>query len=212
MAANGLAATSATGESTGLQFATLTRTWRILLVALAHACDEIGMRTTSIIPLLIEARQELGVSQGKLGELLGSSARTGQRWETTGSTPSPEQLHALAALVHPTSSALAAKIAAAGGTTLEKLGLVPSPPSPPPPAPPPPPLPSPDPIHIVDTVVCAAAEAMQVMPDAIRPALRAAFRRARLAGLSVEAVDGALTPAPVPSVADAVADKRAAKK
>jgi hypothetical protein len=33
---------------------------------------------------------------------------------------------------------------------------------------------------------------MQLMPDAIRPALRAAFRRARLAGLSVEAVDAAL--------------------
>jgi hypothetical protein len=33
---------------------------------------------------------------------------------------------------------------------------------------------------------------MQVMPDAIRPALRAAFRRARLAGLSVVAVDTAL--------------------
>jgi hypothetical protein len=47
-------------------------------------------------------------------------------------------------------------------------------------------------VHIVDTVVCAAAEAMQLMPDAIRPALRAAFRRARLAGLSVEAVDAAL--------------------
>lgn len=30
------------------------------------------------------------------------------------------------------------------------------------------------------------------MPDAIRPALRAVFRRARLAGLSVEAVDRAL--------------------
>jgi hypothetical protein len=63
---------------------------------------------------------------------------------------------------------------------------------PPPPAAPPPPRPPPDPIHIVDTVVCAAAEAMQIMPDDIRPALRAAFRRARLAGLTTEAVDMAL--------------------
>jgi hypothetical protein len=38
-------------------------------------------------------------------------------------------------------------------------------------------------------VVCAAAEAMNMMPEEIRPALRAAFRRARLAGLSVEDVD-----------------------
>jgi hypothetical protein len=48
-------------------------------------------------------------------------------------------------------------------------------------------------------VVCAAAEAMQLMPDAIRPALRAAFRRARLAGLSVEAVDKALNGSPAPA-------------
>jgi hypothetical protein len=33
---------------------------------------------------------------------------------------------------------------------------------------------------------------MQMTPDAVRPALRAAFRRARLAGLSVEVVDKAL--------------------
>src|SRR4029077_16663730 len=64
----------------------------------------------------------------------------------------------------------------------------PPPPRPPPPAPPPPP----DPRYIVDTVVCAAAEAIQLMPEAIRPALRAAFRRARLAGLSVQDVDKAL--------------------
>jgi hypothetical protein len=152
--------------------------------------------------LLYEARRVLDVgSQGKLGELLGSSQRSGQRWERSQGTPSPEQLHRLAALVFPRDAALAAEIAQAGGSTLERLGIVvPPPPSPSPIAAalpaqlplPPPPLPPPDPIHLVDTVVCAAAEAMQVMPDAIRPALRAGFRRARLARLSVEAVDDAL--------------------
>jgi lysylphosphatidylglycerol synthetase-like protein (DUF2156 family) len=43
-------------------------------------------------------------------------------------------------------------------------------------------------------VVCAAADAMQLIPEAVRPALRAAFRRARLAGLSLEVVEAALHP------------------
>jgi len=42
------------------------------------------------------------------------------------------------------------------------------------------------------TVVCAAADAMRVIPDAIRPAVRACFRRARLAQLTLEAIDEAL--------------------
>jgi transcriptional regulator with XRE-family HTH domain len=138
-----------------------------------------------IAALLVEARRILQVSQGALGEMLGSSQRTGQRWETGGSPPSPAQLHELARLVHPTDAPLAAQIAAAGGSSLEQLGIVPLAPPLPPPAPP-------DPKYIVDTVVCAAAEAMQLMPDAIRPALRAAFRRAKLAGLSVQDVDKAL--------------------
>jgi transcriptional regulator with XRE-family HTH domain len=133
--------------------------------------------------LLIQARRHLGVSQGKLGEMLGSSQRTGQRWEQQGHTPSLNQLYKLAGLIYPMDPVLAAEIAAQGGRSLEQLGLVL------PPAPPPPPPPPPDPRHIVDTVVCAAAEAMQMMPQNIRPALAAAFRRARLAGLSVEVVD-----------------------
>jgi DNA-binding transcriptional regulator YiaG len=143
-----------------------------------------------VAALLIEARRHLGVSQGQLGEMLGSSERTGQRWERGGSTPMPTQLHTLAGLVYPHARDLAAQIAAAGGSSLEHLGIVRTeePPPPPPPAQPE----VPDPVHIVDTVVCAAAEAMNLMPNEIRPALRAAFRRARLAGLTVEAVDRGL--------------------
>lgn len=148
--------------------------------------------TRPLPALLYDARRVLGVSsQGALGEFLGASQRSGQRWERGESVPSREQLQRLAAIVFPKNDKLAEEIAHATGSTLEQLGIVRAPPQPAsPPAPPPPPLP--DPIHIVDTVVCAAAEAMQLMPDAVRPALRAAFRRARLAGLSVEAVDAAL--------------------
>ncbi len=139
----------------------------------------------NVAALVIEARRHLAVSQGKLGTMLGSSARTGQRWERGGMPPAPQQLHQLAALVHPFDPELAARIATAGGSTLAELGI----------ALPPAPAPGagmPNPTLMVDSVVCAAADAMQLVPEAVRPALRAAFRRARLAGLSVEAVDAAL--------------------
>jgi hypothetical protein len=125
--------------------------------------------------LLSQARHLLQVSQGTLGEMLGSSRRTGQRWETKpSSVPLPTQLHKLARLVHPKDPMLAAKIAQAGESSLEALGLV---------------LPTAaravDPKYLVDTVVCSAADAMNVAPEAIRPALRAAFERARVTGLDV---------------------------
>ncbi|HEY1696183.1 MAG TPA: helix-turn-helix transcriptional regulator [Polyangiaceae bacterium] len=144
-----------------------------------------------IANLLYEARHALGLgSQGEMGEFLGSSARSGQRWERGQSTPSHDQLVRLMAAVYPRNAALAEEIAASQGTTLVQVGVVQPPPPPPPPAPlAAPPPPRPDPAHLVDTVVCAAAEAMNMMPEEIRPALRAAFRRARLAGLSVEDVD-----------------------
>jgi hypothetical protein len=53
--------------------------------------------------------------------------------------------------------------------------------------PPPPPPPSTD--EIVDAVVCAAAEAMDLMPREVRPALLAAFARARRLGLGFEAIE-----------------------
>jgi DNA-binding XRE family transcriptional regulator len=163
--------------------------------------------SASVVAMLIEARRLLGMSQGELGELLGSSRRSGQRWEGGGSSPMPKQLHALSALVHPKDPELAAQIAAAGGSTLEQLGIVPPPPPPaplsrpiPPPRPPPavsapapaPPPPPPPPEDVVDAVVCAAAEAIDVTPRTIRPALLAAFRRARRLGLDVATVERAL--------------------
>jgi hypothetical protein len=146
----------------------------------------------SIPALLYEARRALHIgSQGDLGVRMGSSPRTGQRWERGESYPSARQLQELAGLVYPKDASLAGEIARAGGTTVEALGLVPAPL--PPAAPPAPPVkPRPDPEHIVDTIVCAASDAMNVLPEAVRPALRAAFRRARLVGLTVEEVERAL--------------------
>lgn len=154
--------------------------------------------THEIIPLLQRARRVLDLSsQGALGEALGSSARTGQRWEQGRSDMGLPDLHKLIAMVHPRDPQLAAELAQVKGTTLLAAGIAPPPPPLPvaaaPPAPPAPP--PPDPAYLVDTVVCAAAEAMDVMPEGIRPALRAAFRRARLARLTVEDIDAALNPA-----------------
>src|SRR5215472_10134731 len=109
--------------------------------------------------VLLEARLALNIpSQGAFGVALGSSKHTGQRWERGQAEPTPTQLHQLARLVYPKDPKLAAEIAAAGRTTLAQLGIAPLPSA----VPSAPPARSrPEPIHIVDTVVCAAAEVMQ---------------------------------------------------
>jgi hypothetical protein len=110
------------------------------------------------------------------------------RVPSVGATPS--RLRRFLSTVYPVDAALAAEIAAAGGTTLEALGVLPPPP---PPAPaPPPPVPVTPPDRVVDAVVCAAAEAMQVMPQSVRPAVLAAFACARELGLTVEGVERVL--------------------
>jgi hypothetical protein len=96
----------------------------------------------------------------------------------------------LVAMVHPHDADLAVELAMTLGQTLESLGVVPPPPLPPPPAPPaPPPTPS---AAIVDSVVCAAAEAMELTPGDVRLGLHAAFARAQELGLSVGGVVDAL--------------------
>jgi hypothetical protein len=47
---------------------------------------------------------------------------------------------------------------------------------------------------MVDSITCAAADAMKLLPEAVRPALRAAFERARDLQLSATEVASALSP------------------
>jgi hypothetical protein len=47
---------------------------------------------------------------------------------------------------------------------------------------------TPAPAHVIDAIVCAAADAADMIPRAMRPALRAAFVRARELRVSVEAI------------------------
>jgi transcriptional regulator with XRE-family HTH domain len=147
-----------------------------------HAGENAGV-------LLIRARQALGMTQEEFGTALGVSKRTAQRWDASQAFPSPQELHKLARLIYPTDRSLAAQIAKETGETLESLGIAAAVP---PPAPPPRALP---PTHLmVESVVCAAAEALETKPAAARDALRAAFGRARAMGLTVDEIDDALSP------------------
>jgi hypothetical protein len=144
--------------------------------------------------LLARARIALSCTQVQLADRLGSSRRTGQRWDARQSEPASFQLQDLARAVFPVDPKLAANIAAAGRSSLEALGLVP--------------------VldanamarYTVDSIVCAAASATQMVPDAIRPGVLAAFTRARQLGLGVDAVEKALLDGA------ASADKKPAKK
>lgn len=139
----------------------------------------------SIQNLVNEAQHTLMVSQGRLGELAGASQRTGQRWAVGRSTPSVNELRRIASLVYPRDRDLAARIAAATRSTLADLGL-----EAPPPPPPGPFIPPDD--RVIDSVVCAVADELDLLPKAIRAALLVAFTRTRELGLSVEAAEAAL--------------------
>ena len=106
------------------------------------------------------------------------------------SGPPSYAMEALARHVFAVDPKLAAEIAESAGTTLAALGLGVAPPPPPPVLAPP--APRALPASVVDSVVCAAAEAMDRMPREVRPALMAAFARARELELSVEQVLEAL--------------------
>ncbi len=152
--------------------------------------------------LLTEAQRTLGTSQSGLGKLLGGvTRRTVWRYQGGKTSPYPSHLHNLAKHIHPLNAALAAEIAAAGGATLESLGIVAPPPPPQAPVPAAPPAPPPiDPLQarlLVDAIVCAAAEALDVPPKGVRGVLYAAFARAKETGLPVDVIEKALAPKPV---------------
>lgn len=157
--------------------------------------------------LLVLARERLSLNQQELAALAGSSLRTVQRWENNRSEPSPWNYHRVADALRELDPELAAEIdelaprpaPPAPLVIVSAMPTIPPPPltpAPPAPAPPPPP-PIADAI-LVDAVVCAAAEAMSMIPQAVRPAILAAFTRARDARLTTEAVVAVLAPAEAP--------------
>jgi hypothetical protein len=133
-----------------------------------------------------EAQHRLGLSHGDLAKLIGVSRRTAERWSQGTSTPASFQVARLAVAVHHRDVGLALKLASAAGKSLEDLGVVPPPASPP----------SPPPVTplLVEAVVSAAAEALDVSPRVARPALLAAVERAKAAGLGLDDLLAVLRP------------------
>jgi hypothetical protein len=149
------------------------------------------------VRLVTMGQLALGISQEKLGTLLGATRRTVSRWVSRRSEPTVSQLQKLARAVYSVDASLAAALAAEGGQSLESLGLVR--PAPPPVAAPAPSRPFPPVRLLVESVVCAAAEAMQAPPTAVRDVLRAALARAHALGLNVEEMNDALAPSAEPT-------------
>jgi len=141
------------------------------------------MSPPDLMPAVVKAQLTLLLNQKQLGDLMGSSQRTVQRWYAGRGWPSPYQLTKLVVAVHPRDPALARRLAAATGHTLESMGVV-VPAAPPPVAAPP--EPSPFTPLLVESVVSAAAEALDVSPRVARPAVLAAVERAKAAGLTVD--------------------------
>jgi hypothetical protein len=130
--------------------------------------------------LMFLGRQAMQVSREDFAALIGTSVRTMERWSANRSDPAQHHLEKLARHVHARDPVLAAEIAAAANHTLVSLGIAPPVVSPPVSSP------------LVDSIVYAAAEAMDVSPRAIRPAIAAAFARAKEVELDVAAVDSVL--------------------
>ena len=129
--------------------------------------------------LLLSAKSALGMSDQHLGEAFTASRKTVGRWMTGRARPGDSTVLDIAKRVAAVDVALAEKLAIAAGAGADALGLA-----------------KPEPVVsdiAIDAVVCAAADAADATPKAIRPALLAAFTRAQAAGLTVEQVVSGLS-------------------
>ncbi len=146
--------------------------------------------------LLRRCLEAVGGLQRDFAQLLGISDRTMSRWLGDGQAIlRPDQCMALARSVFTADPALAAEVAARGGTTLEAFGLgvpppVATPPSPPPAAEVRPPAPAPVPASaaLLDSIVCAGADLHGYPIGHIRAIVAVTFARAQELGLTTEAV------------------------
>jgi hypothetical protein len=143
-----------------------------------------SLDTAGSAELLVRAQRVLGLTQEKLGDLMGGrSRRSIIRWQQRGHSLLADDCATLARACYPHDRALAEAFAVRGGHTLASLGLE---------RPLPPLLPAPavhaqdSARHKADSVVCAAAETMQCAPQAIRPALVAALERVIAQGMTAE--------------------------
>jgi hypothetical protein len=140
--------------------------------------------------LLQRAQQALLMKHVQLGEMLGCSPRTLNRWRAGGLGPSRKQWQLLARRIHPVNRALAEEIARAIGEEIE--AIVPATPPARAVASPPEPQRPQQTSVLVDSILCAAAEAAVMTPQATRAALLAAFDRAALLAVPLAELHRAL--------------------
>jgi hypothetical protein len=135
----------------------------------------------SLAALAVHAQHALKLTQAGIGDLVGCSERTVQRWANGG--PASYYVVRLVPHVFPVDPRLADELAHAIGETLESLGVV---------KPAPPAAPRPAALLLADTIACAGADAGELAPSVVRRILLAAFKRAREVGASLEDVETAL--------------------
>jgi len=136
-----------------------------------------------IAPLVQRARLEAGLSEEELASHAGTTARTVQRWETAFVPPTRSLREPLVlALANASGESWRALVEQLGLSRGEMLAKVPiqaakaaPPPAPPPlalapPPPPPAPPPPPDPRAVLDDVIRATAEDLDVSPRKVRAA------------------------------------------
>ncbi len=144
--------------------------------------------------MLQYARRVLGMEQGELAHAMGVSRRTVIRWQKGQTAPVEAQVRQLADMVREEDEDLADELLAsalleppprpresAARSVAAPAAAAPAPAGPPEPQGPAPP-------HLIDAIVCAAADAADMIPRVMRPPLRAAFLRAAELGLSIESV------------------------
>jgi transcriptional regulator with XRE-family HTH domain len=123
----------------------------------------------------------LGLSQEKLGELLGKTKRTVQRWQESGFRLTVDEAETLAHALQAVRPDLAAEVLELGRQAAIAAGV--TPPT------------RPATAEEIDAILRAAADAGGTSPEAIRPAVAAAMQTAEEAGLEVSAIVAGLKPA-----------------
>ncbi len=130
-------------------------------------------------------------TQKQMFERTGVSSRTLSRWRLEGKPPSAKAIAKLVRVVAPIDREAATWLAEAARIPMPRLA-------------PATPTATPaastgtgaDAVRLrVDSILCVAADAMNLPPNAVRPALRAAFLRARELGVSIDTMAEAIADA-----------------
>ena len=131
--------------------------------------------------LLVHCQVALGLTQEELGDLLGRNRRTIQRWQESGFEPMADQAETLADALQPVRPDLAEQVRELGRKAAIAAGVTP-------------PV-RPATAEVIDAILRAAADAGGTSPEAIRPAIAAAFLEAEEMGVEVRAIVAGLKPA-----------------